>query len=134
GLRPEAGARALRGWEWDYLWGVCHTGDRLSAAGYRPGADRRPPTADEGAAPLRCVACSSDGRLLATGGDDRKVRLWDVRSGKLLRALSGHTGRVNRLAFSGKGDWLASAGDDHKVLVWEVGGDGKGDPRYTYEN
>ncbi len=68
--------------------------------------------------PVRAVAFGPEGRL-ATAGDDRAVRLWDVDSGEEVLTLRGHTGRVRGLAFSGDGHRLASAGDDVAVKVWD---------------
>ncbi|MBK7454124.1 MAG: hypothetical protein IPJ46_10540 [Anaerolineales bacterium] len=43
---------------------------------------------------LHAVAYSPDGALLATGGDDRKVIVWDVNTREALFTLAGHTGTV----------------------------------------
>lgn len=64
---------------------------------------------------------SPDGSLLASGCNDGSVKLWEVRSGKLLW-LSTHAGDVNRLSFSPDGLVLAGAGDgnDCCVYLWHV--------------
>ena len=54
------------------------------------------------------VAISPDGKWLASGSDDKTVRVWDAATGQELRRLEGHGGRVWSVSFSPDGKWLAS--------------------------
>ena len=43
---------------------------------------------------VTCMSVSSDGNFLASGGDDKTVRIWDTRSQKLLETFRGHRNGV----------------------------------------
>ncbi len=66
------------------------------------------------------VAFSSDGTILACGGPDNTVKLWEVATGTNAATLYGHTDRVYTVAFSPDGTMLASGGSDNTVKLWEV--------------
>jgi WD40 repeat protein len=66
------------------------------------------------------VAWHPDGKLLATGCDDRRIYLWDGNTGEPRGVLEGHGWEVHDLAFNHKGDWLASFGWDMTLRLWDV--------------
>ncbi len=66
------------------------------------------------------VAFDPTGRVLATGGFDSQVKLWEAKSGELLHTLEGHERPVGCLSFDSKGQRLASAGWDKIVRLWDV--------------
>ncbi len=66
------------------------------------------------------LAFSGDGKLLASAGYDRTVRVWDSSSGALKHTLKDHSDSVYGVSFSPDGMLLASAGADRAVKVWDV--------------
>ncbi len=69
---------------------------------------------------VNCAAFGPDGSWLASGGADNAIKIWQVATGRELRALTGHSGHVKSLALSFNGQWLASGSNDRTVKVWNV--------------
>ncbi len=44
------------------------------------------------------IAWAPDGRTLASGSDDKTIRLWDVEAARVSHTLTGHTNKVYRVA------------------------------------
>jgi WD40 repeat protein len=68
--------------------------------------------------PVVRVVFSPDGRLLATASGDEMGRLWSAETGKLRRALRGHTAFVRDISFRRDGRVLVTASDDGDARTW----------------
>ena len=66
------------------------------------------------------LAFSPDGRWLASGGDDRSVKLWNIATGQMLRSIDEHPGKIAALAISPDGQRIATSYlfDDKTIKVW----------------
>ena len=70
---------------------------------------------------VETVTFSRDGRLIASGGQDGTVRLWDVATQQPVgKAMTGHQRTVRAVAFAPDGTTLASGGDDKTLRFWDV--------------
>lgn len=67
---------------------------------------------------IQTVSFSPDGEILATGGYDKIVKLWN-QDGSLLQELSGHKDAVMSVAFSKNSKLLATASVDKTVRLWK---------------
>lgn len=68
---------------------------------------------------VRSMAFTPDGSVLASGSDDKTVRLWSPATGTLTRTLQGHLGPIYSVAFSPDGRLLASGSGDKTVCIWD---------------
>ncbi len=91
--------------------------DHFGAAPPSPG---RPDPYAAASSPCRSVAWSPDGDLVASAHDDGSVRIWEVTSGRPIRVMLEHEGKVNGVSWSPSGRKLASASDDGTVRLWDV--------------
>ncbi len=68
---------------------------------------------------INSIAFSPDGHLLASGSDDKNIKLWDPQTGKPLQTLTGHTDTIRSVAFSPDGHLLASGCYDNTIRLWD---------------
>lgn len=63
--------------------------------------------------------CASQ-NILASGGPESIVRLWDPKSGKRITKLVGHTDNIRAILMNEAGDTVMTASSDQTVKVWSV--------------
>jgi COMPASS component SWD3 len=104
-----------------------------AAQGFAPGARQTAPacvhnpgpwhctqTFSDGIRDVRAIALSRDNKFLAMGSADHRVHLYNLRNGRLMCTLEGHTQAVSSVAFSGDGQLLVSASEDHTIRIWHI--------------
>jgi len=74
------------------------------------------------------IKLSPDGKLFATAGRDKHIKLWNAETMELLKVIDkekfeGHINSVNKLFWSDWNNSLISCGDDRAVMVWGVEGE-----------
>jgi len=65
-------------------------------------------------------ALSARGSIMASGGPESIVKMWDPRSGKRITKFVGHTDNIRDVLVSQDGDTVLTASSDQTVKVWSV--------------
>jgi WD40 repeat protein len=67
---------------------------------------------------VQAVAVFPDVRRIATGSDDKTLRIWDLETGVVLKKMEGHSSRVTVLVVSRDGQMIASGDDGGELIIW----------------
>ena len=122
--------RALTGKSSGHSLGLSNDGARLVSGSFgstvslwnvsQPEAERKIPVARGSRFVPDRVALSPDGKLIAGGGRDNAIKLWDAGTGRELFTLTGHKKSIRDLVFSPDNKLLASSGQDADIKLWTV--------------
>ncbi|KAL8720717.1 MAG: hypothetical protein Q9225_002451 [Loekoesia sp. 1 TL-2023] len=74
----------------------------------------------EGDLYIRSVCFSPDGKYLATGAEDKQIRVWDIASRTIRNTFVGHEQDIYSLDFARDGKHIASGSGDRSVRVWDI--------------
>jgi len=75
---------------------------------------------DESSAKGSIYALSVRGSIMASGGPESIVRLWDPKSGKRITNFVGHTDNIRDILVNEDGDTVVTASSDQTVKVWSI--------------
>jgi WD40 repeat protein len=69
---------------------------------------------------VRSVMFSCNGKYLASGSNDKDVKLWSMESCMEIKSLIGHQSNVTSVAFSPDNEYLVSGSEDKTIKLWSV--------------
>lgn len=69
---------------------------------------------------VSAVALHPEGRFVAIAGDDHRIRIVDLESGRTLQRRAAHGDWVRSLVYAPTGKTLASAGNDGRIVLWDA--------------
>jgi glucose repression regulatory protein TUP1 len=69
---------------------------------------------------IRSVCFSPDGRFLATGAEDKMIRVWDIQNRHIRNQFGGHEQDIYSLDFARDGRTIASGSGDRTVRLWDI--------------
>uniref|UniRef100_A0A8J7CXB3 WD40 repeat domain-containing protein n=2 Tax=Desmonostoc muscorum TaxID=1179 RepID=A0A8J7CXB3_DESMC len=71
-------------------------------------------------APVRALALSPSGQILASGSDDKTIKLWQTTTGVLLHTLTGHRERIKSIVITPDEQTLISTSFDNTIKFWNM--------------
>lgn len=69
--------------------------------------------------PVNHIAFSPDGSCFASASFDKKIKLWNGKTGRFIATLTGHVGAVYQVSWSSDSRLVVSASKDSTIKVWD---------------
>ncbi|OOF99156.1 hypothetical protein ASPCADRAFT_504637 [Aspergillus carbonarius ITEM 5010] len=69
---------------------------------------------------VSAVQFSPDSSMIASGGADGAVKVWDTGTGRLIHTFEGHLAGISTISWSPDGATIASGSDDKTIRLWNV--------------
>ena len=66
------------------------------------------------------LSCHPNKKIFASGACDKRIIIWDLISGSIIKILEGHTDNIERVEFSHNGKYLLSASADNSIIIWDT--------------
>jgi WD40 repeat protein len=98
-------------------WVASASGNAIAILDFNGGARIQNLTGHSGT--VRALDISNDGFIIASGSDDRSVRLWNTLRWQQARVLSGHSGAVYSVALSNAAGRVISTSADNSIRIWD---------------
>jgi WD40 repeat protein len=72
------------------------------------------------AGPIHQAVFSPNGDRVITGGDDKRIKVWNAANGQELKEFAAHDGPITGVGINADGTRIVSAGADKTVKVWKL--------------
>lgn len=112
------------------IWQDLHPGKTLDIPSFQPISTITPTPASphwqcittlkEHHSSVHSLAVSRDGKLLASGGADQRLIIWNLESKQVKLTLNGHRGIIDAVIFTPDDNQVISSSWDHTIRIWEL--------------